>query len=140
VNPSELVYGSDKIMEAHHLYGVGAVHEKKHELQEAQQSYEEALALYEEIFGTQHPTTGLVTRALARVLLAQGKHAEAALLEDLAADILSRRNDGDTPEPFGGSSGFFSLMGWDNRSEETDPSVAVPLSTDEPKAAGTEGG
>ena len=105
-------------MEAHHLHGMAAVHERRKELADAQRLYEEALAIYEEIFGTQHLTTGLATRNLARVLKALGKTAEAALMDDHANDILSRRGDGnkdDEAAAFGGSAGFFSLMGFDER-------------------------
>ena len=118
MNPTDLLYGSDRLMEAHHLHGMAAVHERRNELQDAQRLYEEALAIYEEIFGTQHLTTGLATRNLARVLKELGKTAEAALMEDHANDILSRRGDADTDDEaatFGGSSGFFSLMGFDQR-------------------------
>jgi hypothetical protein len=118
MNPADLLYGSDRLMEAHHLHGMAAVHEKRQELADAQRLYEEALAIYEEIFGTQHLTTGLATRNLARVLKALGKTAEAALMDDHANEILARRGEGnedDEAATFGGSSGFFSLMGFDEK-------------------------
>jgi hypothetical protein len=113
MNPAELFSGSDRLIEANHLNGLAAVHEKRQEFTDAERLYEEALAIYEEVFGTQHFTTALVTRNLARVLRVQGKTAEAALLEDHATDILSRRGDEDSAQkiPFGGSSGFFELLG-----------------------------
>jgi hypothetical protein len=113
MNPAELFSGSDRLIEANHLNGLAAVSEKRQEYADAERRYEEALAIYEEVFGTQHFTTALVTRNLARVLRIQGKTAEAALLEDHASDILSRRGDSDEAQkiPFGGSSGFFELLG-----------------------------
>jgi tetratricopeptide (TPR) repeat protein len=113
VNPAELFTGSDRLIEANHLNGMGAVLEKRQEFAEAERRYEEALAIYEEIFGQQHYTTAVVTRNLARVLRIQGKTAEASLLEDVATDILSRRGDTDEAKktPFGGSAGFFELLG-----------------------------
>jgi hypothetical protein len=127
LNPSELLYGSDRLIEAHHLYGMGAVHEKRQEFNDAQRLYEEALAIYEEIFGTQHLTTALVTRNLARVLRVQGKIAEADLLEDHANDFFSRggQETDDNAVPFGGSSGFFSLLGMDNRLTVADLEAAA---------------
>ena len=124
MNPADLLYGSDKLIEANHLNGIAAVHEKRQEYVEAQRYYEEALAVYEEIFGTRHLTTALATRNLARVLRIQGKTAEAALMDDHADDILRKRGDAeDTTEPFGGSSGFFDLMGFDEM---------LPVELDEP--------
>ena len=121
MNPSDLLHGSDRLLEANNLYGSGAVHEKRHELQDAQKFYEEALAIYEEVFGTHHPTTGLVTRNLARVLKAQGKDAESALMEDLATEILSKRAaDDDAAIPFGGSARFFSLIGFNHQADADD--------------------
>ena len=114
VNPQEIVEGSDKLIEAGHLNGMGAVYEKRREFPDAERLYEEALAIYEEVFGTEHFTTALVIRNLARVLRIQGKTAEASLLEDQASDILTRRAQGGeaaAKNPFGGSSGFFELMG-----------------------------
>lgn len=111
MDPAELFSGSDRLIEANHLNGMAAVYEKRQEYNDAERLYEEALALYEEIFGTQHFTTALVTRNLARVLRIQGKTAEASLLEDHAADILNRRGEGDPLTPLGGSSGFFELLG-----------------------------
>jgi hypothetical protein len=92
---------------------MAAVYEKREEYSDAERLYEEALAVYEEIFGTQHLTVALVTRNLARVLRIQGKIAEASLLDDHASDILTRRGDSDDAKkiPFGGSSGFFELLG-----------------------------
>jgi hypothetical protein len=119
LDPSELLHGSDRLIEANHLFGQGAVHERRHEFDEAQQLYEEALAMYEDIFGINHLTTALATRNLSRVLKAQGKDAEAALMEDHADDIIARRGkeaDLDST-PFGGSSGFFSLLGMDRSAE-----------------------
>lgn len=117
MNPAELIYGSDKLIEANHLNGMGAVHEKRREFTEAQRYYEEVLAIYEEIFGIRHLTTALAIRNLARVLRIEGKTAEATLLEDQATDILSRRGDGmeEASSPFGGSSGFFELMGFEEQ-------------------------
>lgn len=111
MDPAELFSGSDRLIEANHLNGMAAVYEKRQEYTDAERLYEEALALYEEIFGTQHLTTALVTRNLARVLRIQGKTAEASLLEDHASDILNRRGEGDATIPFGGSAGFFELLG-----------------------------
>jgi hypothetical protein len=123
MNPAEIFSGSDRLVEANQLNGQAAVHEKRQEYNEAERLYEEALAIYEEVFGTQHFTTALVTRNLARVLRIQGKTAEAALLEDHASDILTRRAEGDDAQksPFGGSSGFFELLG----SEYTRESAAA---------------
>jgi len=113
VDPAELPSESGRLIEANNLNGMAAVHEKRQEYVEAERFYEEALAVYEEIYGTQHLTTAVATRNLARVLRVQGKIAEASLMEDHAADILSRRADPDeAPKmPFGGSSGFFELLG-----------------------------
>lgn len=113
MDPAEFFSGSDRLVEANDLNGMAAVHEKRQEYADAERIYEEALALYEEIFGTQHLTTALVTRNLARVLRVQGKIAEASLLEDHASDILSWRGDSDESKkiPFGGSAGFFELLG-----------------------------
>jgi hypothetical protein len=124
MNPAEIFSGSDRLDEANHLNGMAAVFEKRQEFVDAERLYEEALAMYEEIFGTQHFTTALVTRNLARVLRIQGKTAEAALLEDHASDILSKRAEGDDTQkvPFGGSSGFFELLGNEySRSVQPDP-------------------
>jgi tetratricopeptide (TPR) repeat protein len=132
VNPAELFSSSDRLHEANHLNRLAAVHEKRQEYSEAERLYEEALAMYEEIFGIEHFTTALATRNLARVLRVQGKTAEASLLEDHASDILSRRGESSEirKNPFGGSSGFFELMGFDSSTggEETHQS-------DEPKLA-----
>ncbi len=128
LNPAEILYGSDKLVEANHLNGLAAVHEKRQEYTDAERLYEEALAVYEEIFGTRHLTTALATRNLARVLRIQGKTAEAALLDDHASDILSKRgSDDDLNTPFGGSSGFFDLMGIDERmvDAQAEPQPAV---------------
>lgn len=113
MDPAELFNGSDRLIEANHLNGMAAVHEKRQEYVDAERLYEEALTIYEELFGTRHLTTALATRNLARILRIQGKIAEASLLEDHASDILSRRADGDEAKnmPFGGSSGFFELLG-----------------------------
>lgn len=129
MNQAEFFSSSDKLHEANHLNGLGAVHEKRQEYSEAERLYEEALAMYEDIFGTEHFTTALATRNLARVLRVQGKTAEACLLEDHAADVLSRR--GDSPEirknPFGGSSGFFELMGSEySLNAEESESISTP--------------
>jgi tetratricopeptide (TPR) repeat protein len=115
VNPAELFSGSDKLIEANHLNGMGAVFEKRRDFEDAARLYEEALAIYEEIFGIEHYTTALVIRNLARVLRAKGDIAEASLLEDQATDILSRRRESSESRKslFGGSSGFFELMGTD---------------------------
>lgn len=112
MNPAELTQGSDRLIEANSLNGMAAVHEKRQEFEEAERLYEESLAIFEEIFGTQHLTTALVTRNLARILRIQGKTAEASLLDDHASDILSRRAEGGViKSPFGGSAGFFELLG-----------------------------
>ena len=134
MNPADLLYGSDKLIEANHLNGLAAVHEHRSEFVEAQRFYEEALAVYEEIFGTRHLTTALATRNLARVLRIQGKTAEAALMDDHANDILRKRGEGqgDASSPFGGSSGFFDLMGFD---EFVDPVSAEPLPDSDNEAA-----
>jgi hypothetical protein len=119
LDPADLLYGSDKLVEAHHLNGMAAVHEKRRELTEAQRLYEEALAIYEEVFGSRHFTCALVARNLARVLRVQGKTAEASLLDDHAKDILSDRGDDKgMRSPFGGSAGFFDLMGFDDTAAE----------------------
>lgn len=113
LNPADLFSGSDKLIEANNLNGMAAVYEKRNDLDDAARLYEEALAIYEEIFGVEHFTTALVIRNLARVLRARGDTAEASLLEDQATDILSRRRESNETKKsqFGGSSGFFELMG-----------------------------
>lgn len=113
MNHAELFSGSDRLIEANNLNGLGNVHEKRQEYSEAERFYEEALAAYEEIFGTRHLTVALVTRNLARVLRIQGKTAEASLLEDHAADILHKRGEASEEQipTFGGSSGFFEMLG-----------------------------
>lgn len=119
MNPAELFSSSDRLHEANHLNGLAAVHEKRHEFSDAERLYEEALAMYEEVFGIEHFTTALATRNLARVLRIQGKTAEASLLEDHASDVLSRRGESSEirKNPFGGSSGFFELMGFDSSAD-----------------------
>lgn len=132
VNPQEIVEGSDKLIEAGHLNGMGAVYEKRREFSDAERLYEEALAIYEEVFGTEHFTTALVIRNLARVLRIQGKTAEASLLEDQASDILTRRAEGGeaaSKNPFGGSSGFFELMGDAFARPELETDIPLPADT-----------
>ncbi len=113
MNKVELASESEKLIEANNLNGTAAVHEKRAEYVEAERFYEEALAAYEEIYGPEHLTTAVATRNLARVLRVQGKTVEASLMEDHTTDILSRQADSaETPKmPFGGSSGFFELLG-----------------------------
>jgi len=115
LNPAELFSGSDRLIEANHLNGMAAVYEKRKDFDDASRLYEEALAIYEEVFGVEHFTTALVIRNLARVLRAKGEIAEASLLEDQATEILSKKraNSESGKIQFGGSSGFFELMGND---------------------------
>jgi tetratricopeptide (TPR) repeat protein len=135
-NPSELFGGSDKLIEANDLNGMGAVLEKRGEFNQAQRCYEQALALFEDIFGSEHLTTALVSRNLARVLREQGESAEAVVLEDMAAAILRRRGDDSVAHetPFGGSSGFFHLLGW-QRDAATAQEIDLAAQPDQPSAA-----
>jgi hypothetical protein len=137
LNPAELFSGSDKLIEANNLNGMAAVFEKRKDLDDAARLYEEALAIYEEVFGVEHFTTALVIRNLARVLRAKGDVAEASLLEDQATDILSRGREAreSHKSPFGGSSGFFELMGNAyTRSEQQSDEQAVAEAIAEPTA------
>lgn len=129
-NPFEIYTSNDKLIEANNLNGMGAVHEKRLEFDQAQRYYEEALSLYEEVFGQYHLTTALVSRNLARVMQAQGNAAEAAVLEDMAEDILKRREDDPAihKTPFGGSSAFFCLMGLERMEEPAGDEPGDPLS------------
>lgn len=133
MDPAELFSGSDRLIEANHLNGMAAVYERRQEYADAERLYEEALAIYEEIFGTQHLTTALVTRNLARVLRVQGKTAEAALLEDHASNILSQRGDSELVQkvPFGGSSGFFELLGTEYTREDEPEPAPLPQEPEE---------
>jgi hypothetical protein len=120
---------ANRLIEALNLNGLGAVSMRRGDFAESQRLYEEALAIYEEVFGTEHYTTALVTRNLARALDQQGKTAEASLLEDRATEILLRQQSNqEAYPPLGGSAGFFELMGTtytttDEPPEESDEST-----------------
>lgn len=113
MDPAQLPSGPDRLAKANHLAGLANGHEHRKEYVEAERYYEEALAIYEEIHGIQHPTTARATQNLARILRIQGKTAEASLMDDHAEDILtSRSSPNEAPKmPFGGSNGFFGLLG-----------------------------
>lgn len=85
----------------------GMLSQAQGELDMAEEFFESALALAEELYGEAHYRTGLVTLYLAKVSRMKGKRAEAALLRDRAQSILSTNK----VEPAaGGSSGFWSLL------------------------------
>lgn len=103
----------DKLSEAARLTLAASDCEYHASYDEAQRLYEEALVIYEDLLGLQSPTTAKTIRSVARMCRALGKTAEASLLEDQAQAILDHYRAGQPAEksPFGGSSGFWELLG-----------------------------
>jgi len=73
----------------------------------AERFLEQALEISEELYGTSHYRTGMVTLCLAKVSRLKGKRAEAAVLRERAESILSSGSLQPAP---GGSSGFWALL------------------------------
>lgn len=107
-------FNHDKLTEAAQLTQSGSDCEYRGNFEEAQRHYEEALALYEDMLGLENLTTAKTIASVARVCRRLGKTAEASLLED-QADAIFRQFSGGQPArdrtPFGGSSGFWELLG-----------------------------
>lgn len=103
----------DKLAEAARLTLAASDCEYHGTYEEAQRLYEEALVIYEDLLGLQNPTTAKTIKSVARICRALGKTAEASLLEDQAQSILEQYRAGQPSErsPFGGSSGFWELLG-----------------------------
>ncbi len=103
----------DKLTEAARLTIAASDCEYHGSYEEAQRLYEEALVIYEELLGLQNATTAKTIKNVARICRALGKTAEASLLEDQAQSILDHCREGRPTErtPFGGSSGFWELLG-----------------------------
>lgn len=79
------------------------------DLDGAQHLFEQALTIAEQIHANNHHTIGLLMILLARVYRAKGEMAEATMLRDKGQSILKF---GVCAEPAGGSSGFWSLLGY----------------------------
>lgn len=88
------------------LIDFGYQYEQRHQFDNAEQCYEEALATLESVAGSSKELLAQTLRNLARVCKIQGKLAEAILLEDRA-----ERLDGGESRPLGGSGGFWALLG-----------------------------
>lgn len=111
----------DKLTEAARLTMAASDCEYHGSLEEAQRLYEEALVIYEDLLGLQNPTTAKTINNVARICRALGKTAEASMLEDQAQSILERYSEGQVQPSertlFGGSSGFWELLGHRSHSD-----------------------
>lgn len=103
----------DKLTEAAHLTLAASDCEYRGNFEEAQRLYEESLAIYEDLLGLENPTTAKAIASVARACRALGKTAEASLLEDQAQSLMAQYRAGHQTDrsPFGGSSGFWELLG-----------------------------
>lgn len=117
----------DKLTEAAKLTLAASDCEYRGSYEEAQRMYEEALAVYEDLLGLENPTTAKTIASVARVCRALGKTAEASLLDDQAQSIMAQYRAGLQVDrsPFGGSSGFWELLGT-QYNDSTDSDSAPP--------------
>jgi hypothetical protein len=85
----------------------GMLSQSQGDFDRAEEFFESALELAEELYGASHYRTALVTLYLAKVSRLKGKHVEAALLRDRAQSVFSTSQ---AQPPAGGSAGFWSLL------------------------------
>jgi len=72
------------------LYGMAGLYAAEGRYADAEALTKRALAIYEEMFGQNHPDVALALHALANVYAAQGKYIEAQRLQERAVAIYEK--------------------------------------------------